>query len=76
VGHINIAHLHLQASYFVVLSFKHCCQAVDTLLGSSELLGSNVCPSFDGVGKAKGHGSHDLTEFIFAEADEGLHQPG
>jgi hypothetical protein len=47
---------------------------VDMLPSCCELLGGNGGPPLDGVGKAKGHSSHNLTELIFAEVDEGLCQ--
>jgi hypothetical protein len=40
------------------------------------LLGSNVGPSFDGGGEAKGHGAGDFAELLFTEADEHLSRAG
>jgi hypothetical protein len=73
VGHVDVACVCPQVSYLAVPCFEYHCQAVDTLSGSGELLGSNVCPPFNGVGKTEGHGSHDLAKFVFAEMNEGLH---
>ena len=72
MGHVDIPCMGPQTSYLTVLGLKCHRQAVDTLAGCGELLGSDGGPSFNGGGETKGHHMGDLAELLLAEMDKGL----
>jgi hypothetical protein len=76
MGHVDVPSVRPETPYFAVSGLESRRQAVDAVLGFSDLLGGDVGPSFDSGGEAKGHSAGDFAELFFAEADEHLSRAG
>jgi hypothetical protein len=72
VWHVGVPCSGLQVADFLVAGLEHPCEVVDAGTGGSELLGSDGGAPLHCGCESIGHGSHNFTEFIPAEADEGF----